>query len=71
MHVYFSFSALVTALVFLALGLLVFALLLRPFVAAFLKPFRREIVEEKNVALALFAGLLALALALMIAAAIH
>ncbi len=68
---YFNFGSFLTAIFFLALGLAAFALLFRPFVNLFLAPFRREILEERNTALAVFAGLVALALGIIVAAAIH
>jgi len=68
---YFNFGSFLTAILFLALGLAAFALLFRPFANLFLAPFRREIVEERNTALAVFAGFVLLSLSIIIAAAIH
>lgn len=71
MDVYFSFSALVSALIFMALGVLVFSILLKPFAMVYLKAFRREIIEEKNVAAAVLIGFVSLSLSVIIAAAVH
>ena len=71
MGVYFSFGALVNALIFMALGLLVFSALLRPLVLAQVKAFRKEIVEEKNTALAILIGFLSLSISIIVAAAVH
>jgi hypothetical protein len=71
MDVYFSFGALVNSLVFMALGLLVFSVLLRPLVQAQVKAFRKEIFEEKNTALAILIGFLALSISIIVAAAVH
>jgi uncharacterized membrane protein YjfL (UPF0719 family) len=59
------------ALVFAALGVLVFAIALAIF--AKLAPFRvwKEIVEERNVAAAILAGAVALGLCWIIASAMH
>jgi hypothetical protein len=71
MDIYFSPGAVVTAVVFLLLGLVAYALLLKPFVSMGVKAFRREIVEEQNVALAILAGFLSLALSIIVASVIH
>ena len=59
------------ALVFAALGILVFVIAFA--IVAKLAPFRlwKEIVEERNVAAALLAGAVALGLCWIIAAAMH
>ncbi len=71
MDIYFSFGAIVTAAAFLLLGVIAFSLLLKPFVSLAVKAFRREIVEEQNVALAVLVGFLSLALSIIVASAIH
>jgi uncharacterized membrane protein YjfL (UPF0719 family) len=71
MDVYFSIGALVNSLVFMALGLLIFSVLLRPLVAAQVKAFRKEIIEEKNTALAILVGFLSLSISIIVAAAVH
>ena len=64
-------STLVTTLVFVALGLIVFALAF--FVIGMATPFsvRKEIEEDHNVALAIVIASVILGSALIIAAAIH
>jgi uncharacterized protein YqgC (DUF456 family) len=71
MEMYFSFGALINAVVFMAVGLLIFSLLLRPLASIYVKFFRREIVEEKNIALAVLVGFLSLSIAIIVAAAVH
>ena len=64
-------STLVTTLVFVVLGLIIFALVF--FVIAKATPFsvRKEIEEDQNVALAIVIASVILGSALIIAAAIH
>jgi uncharacterized membrane protein YjfL (UPF0719 family) len=71
MDIFFSPGALVSAALFLALALVVFSLLLRPLVSTFVKAYQREIIEEKNIALALLIGLLSVSLSIIVAAAVH
>ena len=61
----------VAAIVFAAIGILIFALAFVVFDR--ITPFTlwKEIIEEHNTALALLIGLIALSLSLIIAAAIH
>ncbi len=68
---YFNVASFLTAVLFLALGLIAFGLLFRPFANLFLAPFRQQILEERNTALAVFVGLVSLSLSIIIAAAIH
>ena len=71
MDLYVSFGAIVSAALFMALGLAAYAVLLRPFVTLAVKAFRHEIVEEKNVALAIVIGFLSLSLSIIVASAVH
>lgn len=66
-----QWAALLNASLYALLGLLIYALSL--VVLARVTPFdlRREIVEQKNVALALLVGLVALGLAMIVAVAVH
>ena len=71
MDLYISFSAIVSALVFLLIGLAVFLVAFRATAKSTIAAFREEILEKQNVALALLVGMLALAIALIVAAAVH
>jgi len=71
MDYFLNFGSLASAVIFLAAGLLAYALLLKPLVSIILRLFRREIVEEKNVALAIVVGFVSLSLAIIVAAAVH
>jgi len=71
MNYFFNFSSLGSAVVFLAAGLLAYALLLKPLVSIILRAFRQEIVEEKNVAFAIVVGCVSLSLSIIVAAAVH
>ncbi len=71
MEIYFSPGALISAAAFLALALVVFSLLVRPLVSTFVRAYKREIIEEKNIALAVLIGFLALSLSIIVAAAVH
>ncbi len=64
-------SNIVAAIVFAAIGILIFALAFVVFDR--ITPFTlwKEIIEEHNTALALLIGLIALSLSIIIAAAIH
>jgi putative membrane protein len=64
-------SNIVAAVVFAAIGILIFALAFVVFDR--ITPFTlwKEIIEEHNTALALLIGLIALSLSIIIAAAIH
>ena len=63
--------AIVSALVFVLIGLVVFVVAFRATVKSTLAAFREEILEKQNVALALLVGMLALSVALIVAAAVH
>jgi uncharacterized membrane protein YjfL (UPF0719 family) len=71
MEMYFSFGSLVSAALFLALGLTVYYLAFKVVVKAAMTTFRDEIVERNNVALALLVGLVSLGASIIIAAAVH
>jgi uncharacterized membrane protein YjfL (UPF0719 family) len=71
MDLYVSLEALVSALIFVFAGLLVFHFVFRIAAKSAVASFRDEIVEKQNVALALLVGLLAIALSVIIAAAVH
>jgi len=71
MDYFLNFGSLASAVIFLAAGLLAYALLLKPLVSIILRLFRREIVEEKNIALAIVVGFVSLSLAIIVAAAVH
>ena len=68
---YFNLGSVVSAAAFVVLGLLLFALAFRLATKATLAQFREEILEKQNVALALLVGMLALAVAIIVAAAVH
>jgi uncharacterized membrane protein YjfL (UPF0719 family) len=71
MEMYFSFGSLVSAAMFLALGLTVFYLAFKVVARTALTAFRAEIVERNNIALALLVGLVSLGVSIIIAAAVH
>jgi len=64
-------QTLLNAVIFATLGVAVFAVAAA--ILLKLAPFRlwHEIVEEKNIAVAIFAGAVAIALGLVVAAAMH
>ena len=71
MDVAFTFSSLLNAAIYLVAGVLAFAIVCRIFATVVLNPFRREIVEGQNMALAVVLGFVALAAAIVVAAAVH
>ncbi len=71
MELYFSFSSLVSALLFVLLGLLAFTLAFRTIARTALTAFRQEVLEKQNLAAALLVGLVAIAVGIIIAAAVH
>ena len=71
MDLYVSLGALASALIFLFAGLLVFHVVFRIASKSAVASFREEIVDKQNTALALLVGLLAVALSIIIAAAVH
>ncbi len=71
MDMYLSFGGLISALVFVVAGLLIFQLVFRATAKSAVALFRDEIVEKQNVALAVLVGLVAVALSIIIAAAVH
>ncbi len=71
MDMYISFEALVSALIFVLAGLLVFHFVFRIAAKSAVASFREEIVDKQNIALALLVGLLSIALGIIIAAAVH
>lgn len=71
MNLYFSFNALASALIYALLGLAVFAAAFHVATKSVLPGFRSEIVEKQNLAAAVLIGLLAIAVAIIVAAAVH
>ena len=71
MDMYVSFGALLSAFVFLLAGLAVFHVVFRIAAKSVVASFRQEVVDKQNMALALLVGLLAIALSIIIAAAVH
>ena len=71
MNLYLSFGGLVSAVVFLLLGLVVFSLVFRYLGASAVAAFREEIVDKQNMALALLVGLVSVGASIIIAAAVH
>ena len=71
MNLYVSFTSIITALIFVVIGLAVFAVACKGIVSALTSAFRKELIEEKNMAFAVFAGLVALSVAIIVAAAVH
>ena len=67
----FHFSALLSALVFVLLGLVVFVVAFKSVVKMAVTAFREEILEGQNVALAILVGLVSLSLSIIVAAAVH
>jgi putative membrane protein len=67
----FHFTALLNALVFAILGVVILILAFK--VLDKLTPYNlwKEIIEEQNSALAILAGLMALGIAIIVAAAVH
>lgn len=67
----FQFTSMLNALVYAVIGIVI---LIAGFMAwDKVTPYNlwKEIVEEQNVALAIFAGLMALGIAIIVAAAVH
>lgn len=67
----FHFTALLNALVYAILGIVI--LILSFIIWDKITPYNlwKEIVEEQNVALAILAGLMALGIAIIVASAVH
>ena len=71
MELYISLSGILTALIYVLIGLLVFAAAFQIAAKSILPRFRELIVEQGNTAAALLIGLLAIAIAIIVAAAVH
>lgn len=67
----FHFEAFVNAIVYAFLGIVIFALSFITIDKLTPHDLWREIIEEKNVALAIIVGFMALAMGIIIAAAVH
>ena len=67
----FHFEALVNAIVYAMLGIVIFAISFITIDKLTPHDLWREIVEEKNIALAIIVGFMALAMGIIIAAAVH
>jgi uncharacterized membrane protein YjfL (UPF0719 family) len=61
----------VTTLVFTVIGVAIFSLFMWGFTKLTKIPFRKEIEEDQNVALAVLLGAVAIAIALIVSAAVH
>ena len=71
MQIYLSWNGILNAVVFTLTALAVFALAFRIATGALLPRYRDEIVEKQNLAAAVLVGLVAVALAIIVAAAFH
>ncbi len=67
----FHFEAFVNAIVYALLGIVIFALSFVTIDKLTPHDLWREIIEEKNIALAIIVGFMALAMGIIIAAAVH
>ena len=67
----FHLSALLSALLFAFLGLILFVAAFKVVVKMALATFREEIIERNNIALAILAGAVSLGLSIIVAAAVH
>lgn len=67
----FQWAALLNASLYAVLGLVIYALSLVVLHKATPFDLRREVIEEKNVALALLLGLVSLGIAIIVASAVH
>ena len=71
MNLYVSFESVLSALIYVLLGLVIFAVAFRVVLKMVLAAFGEEILEKQNVALATLVGLIALSIAIIVAAAVH
>lgn len=67
----FHFEAFVNAIVYALLGIVIFAISFITIDKLTPHDLWREIIEEKNIALAIIVGFMALAMGIIIAAAVH
>ena len=67
----FHFEAFVNAIVYALLGIVIFALSFITIDKLTPHDLWKEIIEQKNIALAIIVGFLALAMGIIIAAAVH
>ena len=71
MDLYVSFSGILSALIFVTVGLIVFVLAFKAVVRVVISAYHKELIEQQNMALSIVIGLLALAVAIIVAAAVH
>ncbi len=71
MNLYVSFESVLSALIYVVLGLAVFTVAFRVVLKMVLAAFGEEILEKQNVALATLVGLIALSIGIIVAAAVH
>lgn len=71
MSMYFNFSSLVSALLFVTLGLIIYFLALRVVVATAKAALGEREDSPRDVALAILIGALALGVSIIVAAAVH
>lgn len=71
MDLYISISGILNALIFVVMGLVIFAAAFQLAAKAILPAYRNLIVEKQNMAAAVLIGLLAIAIAIIVAAAVH
>jgi uncharacterized membrane protein YjfL (UPF0719 family) len=71
MDMYFNLTSVLSALLFVVLGLVIYLVALRTFLPALVAIVRKEIVEGQNTALAILLGLVAIGASIIIAAAVH
>jgi len=71
MDLYISISGIASALIYVLLGLVVFAVAFQVAARGILPGYRDLIVKQQNMAAALLVGLLAIAIAVIVAAAVH
>jgi len=71
MRLYLDFGSILTAAVFALLALIVFAIAFRALWPSVASCVQKQVFEDGNVAVALLAGLFAVAVAIIVAAAVH
>lgn len=71
MNMYLSLGGLVSALLYLLLGLIAFTVAFRYIGRSVVAAFREEIIDKQNMALAVLVGLASLGVSIIIAAAVH
>ena len=71
MDLYFNFGSIISALAFLVLGLIIYAVVFKSVSKTIRTMFREDILEKQNIALAILIGLVSLSVSIIIAAAVH